>query len=194
MGSTFRFLAVGTEADQVLEWFAGISPPPVEERTERGLVLWFDSMGPLSFTHDGFVDPRLSPLVTYFPPTLRRQVLWTAGEVHFAATPLRSRFPELHRIAKRFQKWLSGSERVFRRGAAPGDWDYFLEGSLKSRDSDIFALPDAAQALRAGQYFIAEEDNAEIIRKLCGTLRLRGIECGPADSSAPLPRTIVIRR
>jgi hypothetical protein len=62
------------------------------------------------------------------------------------------------------------------RPSGPRNWLYYLEGSVRNFDGDIFALPDAMQALARGQYFVAEEDKGDRLDKLCKALRLRGVE------------------
>jgi len=70
---------------------------------------------------------------------------------------------------------------VFARSSGAGDWDYYLEGTLKRSDSKIFALPAAFSALQRGQYFVADDDNEFVLDKLCRSLRLRGVK-GITDS------------
>ena len=54
-------------------------------------------------------------------------------------------------------------------------WDYFLEGSIRSRMEDIFALPEGMQALNEGHYFVADDDNEHVVETVVKSLRLRGI-------------------
>jgi hypothetical protein len=171
MGLTFRYLALEQDQDLVQDWFRAIQPAPREISKPRGVLLYFDSLGALVGDP---LDVDRSPLVSLFAPRRRRGVLHTAGEVHFLPTPLRQQFPVLHRLSRRFSSWLSSFPCVF-EGSSRGDWDYYLEGSLKNRDGKIFALPSAFAALQRGQYFVADDDNDFVIDKLCRSLRLRGV-------------------
>jgi hypothetical protein len=180
MGSTHRFLGVGDDGDRVLDWFRELSPPPEEVAFPRGRTLYFRAIGPLVYRPsepaDTEIDTQRSPLVSFFAPRRRRGVLWTAGEVHFLPTPLKQVCPELHAVSRRFGRWLARFDLVFSRKAPGGAWDYYLEGSIRNRDSDVFALPGAMAVLREGGTFIAEEDTDEVVERLCRALRLRGVE------------------
>ena len=115
-------------------------------------------------------------MVSVFLPVRKRGVLTTIGEVHFLATPL-SEFPGLHRINKRFRDWLSANPCVYSH--KPGfahEWDYYLEGSAKNWDPEIFALPAGMQALQNGSYFVAGDDNDFVLDRVCQSLELRGVE------------------
>jgi hypothetical protein len=175
MGVTVRFLAMEREADLVLNWFRALSSPPRAIATDRGATMHFAELGPL-IGPPGPIDGTSSPVVTLLLPRRRRGILLTAGEVHFLPTPLRKQFPALHEIRRDFGRWLRNFDCVFSRSSRPGDWDYYLEGSIRNFDSDVFALPEAMAALRAGQYFVADDDTAEVLDRLCKSLRLRGVE------------------
>lgn len=181
MGTTFRFLALGDDLQQVYGWFAALSNPPKLISIRGCQYLHFDSLGGLQ-PSSGPIDPRRSPIASIFVPEQIRSVLWTAGEVHFLATPLRQTFPELHAISRRFAKWLQRFECVFESTGKDGDFDYYLEGDLRNLDSPIFALPAAFTALRSGQYFTSHDSTPESVERLCRSLRLRGVHCGPADA------------
>jgi hypothetical protein len=124
------------------------------------------------------IDVHNSPLVSIFLPTLKRGVLWTAGEVHFLPRALRQRFPPLDKVRRRFGDWLAGFHLVFAgaHSSQPGEWDYYLEGSLRNHDSPIFALPRADDALRGGQYFVGKSDGDDMLYKICRSLLHRGVE------------------
>ena len=55
----------------------------------RGVAFHFRQCGELVVADDNSVEVYRSPLVTVFVPQVRRGILWTVGEVHFWATPLR---------------------------------------------------------------------------------------------------------
>jgi hypothetical protein len=87
-----------------------------------------------------------------------------------------SKFPRLNAISRQFRRWLEQFPCVFsRRHGFVGEWDYYLEGSIRNYDTDICALPNAMAELRAGAYFVAEEDNDLRLEKICRMLDLRGV-------------------
>ena len=172
---TFRYLAMESEGDAIPTWFSALSTPPQVRKTDRGVVLYFNELGPLMGA-PGPIDVAKSPLVTLFFPRRRRGVLLTAGEVHFLPIPLRKQFPALHRISQDFSRWLRQFDCVFSPSAQSGEWDYYLEGSIRNGDSEVFALPEAMSALRSGQYFVADDDTDALLDRLCKSLHLRGVE------------------
>ena len=110
MGTTFRFIADPAEPSEVVGWFRSLSAPPTEVPTARGVALYFRECGPLKHDSSGAIDPMASPVATVFLPHIRRGSLWTVGEVHFLATPLRQQYPALHKVSSAFSKWLGGFE------------------------------------------------------------------------------------
>ncbi len=54
---------------------------------------------------------------------------------------------------------------------------YFLEAGILNRDIDVFAFPEAAAALRSGQYFVPSDVSDGALLSLCQRLRLRGVQC-----------------
>ena len=178
MGTIHRFLAIEDEAKGVVNWFSNLSFLPQVVPNESSIIVYFSAIGSLVYSQDGTIDHKKSPLVNLFPPYLKRGVLWTAGEVHFLATPLRRLFPKLERVNNEFKVWLSQFDKVFsRRPGFTSKWDDFLEGDLRSYDIDIYAMPKAMAALERGQYFVGGEDNDVLLDKLCKQLRLRGMNC-----------------
>jgi hypothetical protein len=180
MATTFRFAAHPTEPSEVLAWFRNLATPPVETIASRGMVLYFSEFGEIEHKLDGSVDAEASPLVSVMLPKERRGVVWTIGEVRFLATPLRRRYPGLHRISAQFSRWISGRECVFANGVghdAVNTFDYYLEGSIRNFDEPVWAFPSGMDALRAERYFLSERDNDAVVDRLCRTLRLRGIDC-----------------
>lgn len=170
MGTTYRFLTTVDEASTVLAWFRELPEQPVECVREDGVLFYFRDFGPINF------DAKKSPVVSVFLPVRKRDVLTTIGEVHFLATPL-SEFPGLNRINKRFREWLSANPCVYsHKPSFVHEWDYYLEGSAKNWDPEIFALPAGMQALQNGSYFVAGDDNDFVLDRVCRSLELRGVE------------------
>ena len=177
MGSTHRFIADPAEPSEVLEWFRALGQAPIEVPSERGAVLSFPAYGPPSYRADGSIDPLASPVVTVFHPRVRRGQLWTVGEVHFLATPLRQRFPELYRVNSAFGKWLARLECVYSNKRPENPYNYYLEGSVGNYDPPVFAFASGLNALRNGRYFVADDDTEGRLDTICKALRLRGVEC-----------------
>lgn len=175
MATSYRFLADPQHSSEVMQWFRALNAPPVEAAVDRTLVLYFKECGPLAYDANGAIDAKASPVVTVTAPRVRRGILWTVGEVHFRATPLRKRFPVLHDISSAFSQWLAAHDCVY-----PSDSSeiiYYLEGSVRNSDARIFALDSGLEALRAGRYFVADDDTEFVLDKLCQSIRLRGVRC-----------------
>jgi len=47
MGTVFQYLALPQEQDLVVAWFRALLPAPREVPKEHGMLLYFDSLGPL---------------------------------------------------------------------------------------------------------------------------------------------------
>ncbi len=180
MGSTHRFIADPAEPPEVLEWFRSLSQPPTETPSERGVVLSFSAHGVYSYRPDGSIDPRRSPVATVFLPRVRRGQLWTVGEVHFLATPLRQQFPRLYKVSSAFAGWLAQNDCVHSRERPENAYSYYLEGSVRNYDSPIFAFQSGLHALHNGRYFVTDDDTESRLDSLCKTLQLRGVACAAA--------------
>ncbi len=176
MGTTYRFVAAPSPKSEVVEWFAALELRPKAIPKPEGFLLHFDRLGALALNAAGAVDPAGSPVVNVFLPQVRRGILWTVGEVHFVATPLKKQFPYLQKVSGAFASWLGTYPRIF-PASKDAAYDYFLEGSLRNFDSPIFALPSGLAAIRDGRYFVAEGDNPARLETLCKELRLRGCRC-----------------
>lgn len=180
MGTTHRFIEEPKETSEVLEWFRALPQPPHEHTTVHGVVLFFREIGPLVYDANGEVDASKCPVANIFLPKARRGVLWTVGEVHLLATPLRQLFPELHKISSRFSRWLSARDCIFARTSASNPYDYYLEGSVRNFDCPIYAFESGLAAIRRERYFVAERDNDALLDRVCRALSLRGVECAEA--------------
>jgi len=177
MGTTFRFLEDPAAPSSVLTWFRNLEVPPREVKSEKGFTLHFQEAGPVSYHAGGQVDPKASPIAMVVLPRVRRGALWTVGEVHFVAAPLRERFPAVHKISAALSKWLATHECVYSNKRKINPFSYHLEGSVQNYDPEVFAFDSALSALNAGQYFVTEDDTEFRLDALCKMLRLRGVEC-----------------
>jgi hypothetical protein len=119
-------------------------------------------------------------VATVFLPRETRGVLWTVGEVHFLATPLRKLFPRLHKISTDFSRWLGTHECIYPNRSPGNAYEYYMEGSVRNSDAPVFAFDSGLDALRSGRYFVSDNDNDFVLDKLCRALRLRGVECARA--------------
>ena len=83
-----RYIEAPGEPSPVLAWLRAAAEAE-EISLPRGVAFHFRQCGELVVADDNSVDVHGSPLVTVFVPQVRRGMLWTVGEVHFWATPLR---------------------------------------------------------------------------------------------------------
>ena len=180
MSATYRFIAEPSERQEVLEWFRSLLLPPLEERVARGASLYFKEQGALARNLDGSIDVKHSPVVSVFLPQVRRGALWSVGEVHFLAAPLREQFPGLHKINSAFSKWLATHECVYSNKRKDNEFAYLLDGSVKNYDPPVYAFSSGLVALRTGRYFVSEGDSEAALQSICKALRLKGIECAGA--------------
>ena len=152
MGVSYRFLATVDEGRLVLEWFRALKERPTESERENGTLFYFGQFGQLSS------ETQNSPLVNVFLPARRRNVLTTIGEVHFLATPI-TRFVGLSKLNRDFRDWLKANLCVFSHDPSSiREWDYYLEGSVRNHDGEIYALPGGIDALKNGAYFVADDE------------------------------------
>jgi hypothetical protein len=63
-----------------------------------------------------------------------------------------------------------------KKSGSPSDWNYYLEGGIQNSDAELFALPQAREALRHGQYFVHCRDNEIRLQTVSKALRLRGYD------------------
>jgi hypothetical protein len=156
--------------------------PPEETATAYGLVLYFRTFGPLAHDEAGAIDVTRSPVVTLVLPSVRREILWTVGEVHFRATLSLEQNKAIQKVGRAFLKWLKEHEQVYSQSVrAENPFAYYLEGSAKNW-GDIFGLPSGMDHLRRGGYVVSYTDNASVLERVCRALRLRGVDCGTATA------------
>lgn len=178
MTTTFYVLEAPGE-QQVLEWFRALPEAPHERGEGAFKLLHFRSIGDLTFDEGtGKIDGASSPIVTIFEPCVLRGALWTVCEVIFRTEHLRSRFPALARIQKRFKAWIESHSVVWDQrdddGCSSG---YYLEGGIKNVAERVYALPSGLAAYEQGRYFVAHRTNDAVLDRTCKMLRLRGVEC-----------------
>ena len=180
VGTIRRYIEAPAETSEVVDWFRRLQHPPKETWFERGCNLHFQELGPLRLDSGGRIDVKASPLASVIVPRIRRASLWTVGEVHFLPSPLRARFPDLHKICTEFTAWIGARECVFSPRRDRPQFSYYLEGSIRNYDSEVFAFESGHVALSEGRYFVADEDTEFRLDRICKALRLRGVECSDA--------------
>jgi len=175
MVQRFSYLALEDDFKLLTEWFGKVPQEvAVNEHPDR-LIYYYRGLARQALTAD--IDQSKSPLVFVMKPQKRRRTLWTDGEVVFTPTPFRRQFPALYRICQSFSDWLRSFDLVFGQTAgSPSAWNYYLEGGIRNSDVELFALPQAMEALRKGQYFVHYRDNHHRLETIAKTLRLRGYE------------------
>jgi hypothetical protein len=174
-GSTYYYLEAPDGAE-VLDWFRSLPQPADEYPKDGGLLLHFRAYGGLVSGGSGGFDVSGSPLVSVFPPTVRRKVLWTVGEIHFLTKDLRTRYPDLDALRRRFQRWLETHQLVWeRRRDGEEGYSHFLEGGIKNVAERVYALPSGLAAYEDRQYFVGHGEADVTLDRVCKTLRLRGI-------------------
>ncbi len=126
------------------------------------------------------IDQEKTPFVFIEKPQRRLGTLWTNSEVYFSATPLKQQFPALQKISNAFGKWLQQFELVFtQKESEKFDLKYYLEAGIQNYSEEVYALPHALAALRAGQYFVSNRASSSHLSTLAKTLRLRGYQTEP---------------
>lgn len=182
-GSGFCFVEAPGLGSDVVEWFRRMSEPPEETPTAHGMVLYFRGFGPLAYNETGAIDVARSPVVSIVLPTVRREILWTVGEVNFLSTLSLPQNRQVKNVVRSFATWLRGHQRVYEQSPkADNPLAYYIEGSARNR-GDIYALPSGMTHLQRGGYVVSFRDNALVVDRVCRRLRLRGVDCGPSDES-----------
>jgi hypothetical protein len=185
MGSSFFFIEAPGSHSDVLQWFRDLPQPPEETPTGYGLVLYFRGFGPLVVDGTGELDATRSPVVTLVMPVVRREILWTVGEVHFRSTLYLDQNKSIQKVARSFSKWMKRHQQVYDQAInAENPLAYYIEGTAKNWGS-IYALPSGLAHLERGGYSVSHRDGEFVLEKVCRSLRLRGIECGPATGQGP---------
>lgn len=181
-GSIAYFVEAPGPSSAVVEWFRSLPVLPEETPTPYGFVLYFRSFGPLIYDERGSIDASRSPVVTVVLPALRRQIIWTVGEVHFLPTLSSPEGKPLQGVVRAFSKWLKDKPQVYAQSPkAENPLAYYIEGSAKNR-GDIYAFSSGHKHLQSGGYVVSHGDTEAAVDRVCRQLRLRGIDCGPVDA------------
>ncbi|RYY90399.1 MAG: hypothetical protein EOO15_02700 [Chitinophagaceae bacterium] len=161
-----RFIEDPALNSSVVGWLRQQELVAVETAYERGIAFHYSSLGPLHLKPDGSIDVERSPIVKVDLPAVRRQVLWTVGEVSFLAAPL-SQFPELEKLRRSFLKWFAGHPLVYdSHDTGTHQYDYYLEGSAMNW-GPIRALPSGLSALKSERYFVSCRETDGSLSTVC---------------------------
>ena len=175
MGSTYRYIASEEENQDVIDWFSNHEPEIL--KSEGPVHIWFPSIGELVRNENGAINQNESPVVSIYPVTSVRGALLSVGEVHFLTTQLKKKFPELDAINRKFRSYLKKNELVYSsKKDFDGLYNYYLEGSIKNYDTDIYAFPKGKDLLKSEQYFVTDSESPGRLDTICKSLVLRGVE------------------
>lgn len=175
MAVRYTYLALEKDHQLVVDWFSAIPDEvSVSDRVDR-LLYYYRSMTAIPLPLNDKIDQEKTPLVFVEKPQRRLGTLWTNAEVFFTPTPLRSQFPGLQKISRSFAKWLNQFDLVYsQNNPVQSEWNYFLEAGIQNFAEELYALPHAMAALRAGQYFVHHRANSAQLNLLAKSLQLRG--------------------
>lgn len=174
MGSTYRYISNQEENALVTDWFSSFDPEIL--KLENSIIISFPSIGKLDFDENGVINTNNSPVVSIYPVKSVCGVLLSVGEVHFLPTKLNKNFPKLESINRKFRSWLKKNELVYSSNTSwHGQWNYFLEGSVKNYDTDIYAFQKGITLLENGQYFVSNAESKGRLETLRKSLLLRGV-------------------
>ena len=174
MGSTYRYISSETENQDIIDWFSDYEPEVL--RSDGPVHLWFRNIGDLVHNESGQIIQNDSPLVSIYPVRTIRGALLSVGEVHFLTTQPKKKFPELESINRKFRSWLKKNELVFsNKPDFDGLYNYYLEGSIRNYDPNIYAFPKGISLLKSEQYFVTDNESPTRLDKICKTLILRGV-------------------
>ena len=174
MASTYRYIACIEENQEIFNWFSTYTPDIIIE--ENVTHLWFSKLGELARNDDKTINQKESPIVSVFPVKKLRGALLSVGEVHFLTNRMKVTFPELEAINKKFRQWLKKNKLIFStKPSFSGEWNYYLEGSVRNYDPDIYAFPKGFNLLQSEQYFVSEDDSKGLLDTVCKSLALRGV-------------------
>jgi hypothetical protein len=182
MAVRYTYLALEEDHQLVADWFSALpDEKTVSDRPDR-LLFYFRALATRPLPLDENVDQEKTPLVFIAKPQKRRGTLWTDAEVLFTPTPLKPQFPVLQKVSQSFAKWLGQFDLVFsQKNAAQSEWKYYLEAGIQNFDEELYALPRALAALRAGQYFVHHHASSGQLDTLAKSLRLRGYHVEAAE-------------
>jgi hypothetical protein len=94
----------------------------------------------------------------------------------FPQTLLQKKYSQLNKIKKTIKAELQREILLWNwKQPQEGEFNYYLEGSIKSHDYEIYGMPSSIPYLRKEGYFIEGEETIGMLETLRKTLALRGV-------------------
>ena len=141
-------------------------------RSDQGdhFRLWFKEFGELGASLEE------SPVIVFYPPRKLANRLWTLGRILFPQSNLQKRYPQLNKIKKAIKEELKRGKLLWSwKRPQDGDFSYYMEGSIKNHDYEVYGMSSAAPYIRGAGYFIEGEETAAMMDTLRKSLALRGV-------------------
>ncbi len=113
------------------------------------------------------------------PPTERVAGVWQSASVWFPTPKLSETFPDLARVNSQFQRWLRKHELVFdnTKRDSVNAFPSLLAG-FSGLVMKVFALPNAAERLAAGGYFVHRLTSEKSFSDFVRQAELQGFRVG----------------
>ncbi len=135
-----------------------------------GTRFWFRDMGPLGNLIEN------SPIVVFHRPRQLAAKLWSIGRFFFPQPNLSKRFPELDKIRKAISRDISAATLIWTwKEPENGDFNYYLEGSIRNRDYVLYGMSSCLAYLRSEGYFVGGDETEGVLDRLRRSLALRGV-------------------
>jgi hypothetical protein len=137
----------------------------------NSIRFWLRDLGPLGSTLED------SPVVVVYPPRKLSDRLFTLGRFFFPQPELSRRFPAIARIRRKVESDLKGTTVLWTRGATePGQFDYYLEGSIRNQLRMVYGMHSSIPYLRQEGYFVLGDESEPFMETLRRKLALRGVK------------------
>lgn len=171
MSSWLAFASVDSnESDSLLNLVLNNRSDVVRSDQENHSRFWFKDFGELG------VSLEESPVIQFYPPRKIADHLWTIGRFMFPQSNLQKKYPQLNKIKKTIKEELQRGIQLWNwKHPQEGEFNYYLEGSIKNHDYEIYGMPSSVPYLRKEGYFIEGEETVGMLDTLRKTLALRGV-------------------
>jgi hypothetical protein len=128
------------------------------------------------------IDSDFSAVAQLCPPYRKTEGHWVGGELHFPTSKLKERYPELHSLCGRFERWLRKRPLVYdntkRELFSPFEWSLCTSGIVKK----VYAFPEAHRLLQEGACMCDWSATDFLYSKFLRTLELQGRRGEPAGA------------
>ena len=137
----------------------------------NSIRFWLRDLGPLGNTLEG------SPVVVFYPPRKLSDRLFTLGRFFFPQPELSKHFPAIARIRRKIEGDLKSTKVLWTRGASDsGQFDYYLEGSIRNQLRTVYGMQSSIPYLRQEGYFVLGDESEAFMETLRRRLALRGVK------------------